>query len=131
MKYDNMGIKGTVLIRLIKLQALKSVARSKIKRKKHNTEIAKFPLYFWGHSFIIFIEFVAVLPLLKRGWNYIPRLINSKTKLFKYPHIYVLDFCNFHSTLMCTSFTFVLIPHRTTRHLLVSSQQTISHVYFI
>ena len=28
---------------------------------------------------------------------------------------------------MCTSFTFVLIPHRATRHLLVSLQQTITH----
>ena len=58
-------------------------------------------MYFWDYSFIVFIELVAVLPILKKGWNYISWLTNSQTKLFRYPHIYSLDFCSFHSTLLC------------------------------
>ena len=46
IKYDNMGIKRIVLIRLIDLQALKSFARNKIRQKMQNTEMAIFPLYF-------------------------------------------------------------------------------------
>ena len=53
-----MGIKRTVLIRLIDLKAVESFSRNKILHKTQKSEIAIFPLYFLGVFFIIFNEFV-------------------------------------------------------------------------
>ena len=58
IKYAKMGIKRTVLIRLIDLKAVEYFSRNKILHKTQKTEIAIFPLYFLGVSFIIFNEFV-------------------------------------------------------------------------
>ena len=66
-KYANMSIKRIVLIRLIDLQALKSFARNRIRRKMQITEMAIFTLYFRGDCFIIFNDFVVVLPLFKKS----------------------------------------------------------------
>ena len=53
-----MGIKRSVLIRLIDLKVVEYFSRNKILHKTQKTEIAIFPLYFLGVSFIIFNEFV-------------------------------------------------------------------------
>ena len=53
-----MGIKITVLIRIIDLKVVEYFSRNKILHKTQKTEIAIFPLYFLGVSFIIFNEFV-------------------------------------------------------------------------
>ena len=57
-----MGIKRTVLIRLIDVKSLKLFATNKSERKMQKTERAIFPLYFQGDSFIIFNRNVLALP---------------------------------------------------------------------
>ena len=52
MKYVNMGIKRTVLIRRIDLWGSEPLESKKIKQKMQKTEMSIFPLYFWANSFV-------------------------------------------------------------------------------
>ena len=52
VKYTNLGIKLTVLIRQIDLGVSKVFDKYNFFQKLPKTETTKFPLYFWAHSFV-------------------------------------------------------------------------------
>ena len=52
MKYGNMGIKRSVLIRKSDLKDLESFDRNKISEKFQKTKILTFSLYFGAKSFV-------------------------------------------------------------------------------
>ena len=109
-----MGIKRTVLIRLIDLKAVEYFSRNKILHKTQKTEIAILPLYFLGISFIIFNEFVGGV---KRSQN--------QKIFFLLAHTYdraqksrrtenLDDFYNFHTALLTMSY--ILIDYSSLNH---------------
>ena len=64
MKYANMGIKRTVLIRQIDLWGSEPLESKKMKQKMQKTEMSIFPMYFWAKSFVIL---KVVAPVEKRS----------------------------------------------------------------
>ena len=90
-----------VLIRRIDLKAVESFSRNKILHKTQKSEIAIFPLYFLGVSFIIFNEFVG-------GSND----IKIKKSFFSWP-IHMMEHKNPEGQKIWTIFTIFTPPYCT------------------
>ena len=117
MKYGNMGIKRSVLIRQNELRGLEWFHRNKILEKFQKTKISTFSLYFGEKSFVKWKSIFANLNVIKSFgscvflaiWTYTQRFLSEIEWNERFWHFHLASMSFVYLTFSVFPFAFVYI----------------------